>query len=72
MFASYWLNDLGLNWRAGADLFENHLIDYDVYSNYGNWMYLAGVGVDPRGKRYFNIDKQLSIYDPQGKYIKNF
>ncbi len=72
MFASFWLNDLKLSWRSGARFFEEHLIDYDVYSNYGNWMYLAGVGVDPRGKRYFNIDKQLSIYDPEGKYLKDF
>ncbi|MBY0515442.1 MAG: hypothetical protein K2P81_00935 [Bacteriovoracaceae bacterium] len=69
MFASVWINDLGLDWRAGARLFEEHLIDYDVYSNYGNWMYLAGVGVDPRGKRYFNIAKQLATYDPDQKYL---
>ncbi len=72
MFASVWLNDLGLNWRSGARLFEEHLIDYDVYSNFGNWMYLAGVGVDPRGKRYFDIDKQLKTYDPNGDYLRKF
>jgi deoxyribodipyrimidine photolyase len=72
MFASIWLNDLGLNWRSGARLFEEHLIDYDVYSNFGNWMYLAGVGVDPRGKRYFDIDKQLRTYDPEGSYLRSF
>ena len=69
IFASIWLNDLGLPWRSGAHLFEEHLIDYDVYSNYGNWMYLAGVGVDPKGKRYFNLQKQLSMYDPENEYI---
>ena len=67
---SVWLNELKLNWRSGAKLFENYLIDYDVFSNYGNWMYLAGVGVDPRGKRYFDVEKQLSIYDPEGRYHK--
>lgn len=72
MFASFWLNDLKLNWRSGANFFERYLIDYDVYSNYGNWMYLAGVGVDPRGKRYFNIPKQLKEYDPEGNYIKRW
>jgi deoxyribodipyrimidine photo-lyase len=71
MFASVWLNDLGLNWRSGARLFQEHLIDYDVYSNFGNWMYLAGVGVDPRGRRYFDIDKQLRTYDPNGDYLRN-
>ena len=70
IFASIWINDLGLPWRSGALLFEHHLIDYDVYSNYGNWMYLAGVGVDPRGKRYFNVEKQLDMYDPRREYEK--
>lgn len=72
MFASMWINDLGLDWRAGAQLFEEELLDYDVYSNYGNWLYLAGVGCDPRGKRYFNISKQLSTYDPSGSYLKKW
>lgn len=72
MFASIWINDLGLDWRAGAKLFEERLIDYDVYSNYGNWAYLAGVGCDPRGKRYFNISKQLSTYDPGDSYLKKW
>jgi deoxyribodipyrimidine photo-lyase len=72
IFASIWINDLGFDWRSGARLFEEHLLDYDVYSNYGNWMYLAGVGVDPRGKRYFNVEKQLEMYDPQGEYLKSW
>lgn len=72
MFASFWINDLKLNWRSGAYFFEENLIDYDVFSNYGNWKYLAGVGVDPRGKRYFNIDKQLERYDPDGLYLKKW
>ena len=72
MFASFWINNLGLNWRSGAYFFEENLIDYDVFSNYGNWMYLAGVGVDPRGKRYFNIAKQLKSYDPEGAYLNKW
>ncbi|MEC7984380.1 MAG: FAD-binding domain-containing protein [Myxococcota bacterium] len=72
MFASIWIHDLDLPWRSGADLFERYLIDYDVYSNWGNWMYLAGVGVDPRGSRYFNIDKQLSRYDPKNNYMRRW
>jgi deoxyribodipyrimidine photolyase len=72
IFASIWINDLKLDWRAGARLFEEELIDYDVYSNYGNWMYLAGVGVDPRGLRIFNVQKQLQTYDPQGEYLRKW
>jgi deoxyribodipyrimidine photolyase len=72
IFASIWINDLNLDWRSGAELFQHQLIDYDVYSNWGNWMYLAGVGVDPRGKRYFDVEKQLQTYDPQGLYVKHY
>jgi deoxyribodipyrimidine photo-lyase len=61
--ASYLCNDLKLDWRYGAAYFEQQLIDYDVSSNWGNWAYLAGVGNDPRGNRYFNIDKQAQDYD---------
>ena len=43
-------------------LFEKHLIDYDVGSNYGNWQYIAGVGSDPRGGRHFNLEnKRLNM-----------
>lgn len=61
--ASYLCHDLKLDWRYGAAYFEQQLIDYDVCSNWGNWAYLAGVGNDPRGDRYFNIDKQANDYD---------
>ncbi len=61
--ASYLCNDLKLDWRYGAAYFEQQLIDYDVCSNWGNWAYLAGVGNDPRGNRYFNIEKQAIDYD---------
>jgi deoxyribodipyrimidine photo-lyase len=66
--ASYLCNDLKLDWRYGAAYFEQQLIDYDVCSNWGNWAYLAGVGNDPRGNRYFNINKQASDYDKDKKY----
>ena len=45
--ASYLIHDLGQDWLSGAKHFEKLLIDYDPCSNYGNWMYLAGVGNDP-------------------------
>ncbi|TFF36120.1 DASH family cryptochrome [Mucilaginibacter psychrotolerans] len=66
--ASYFCNDLKLDWRYGAAYFEHQLIDYDVCSNWGNWAYLAGVGNDPRANRYFNIDKQAAVYDADGSY----
>lgn len=66
--ASYWLNELQGNWQAGAAWFESMLLDYDVYSNQGNWLYLAGIGTDPRGQRWFNPQKQAQQYDSQGDY----
>ena len=66
--ASYLCNDLKLDWRFGAAYFEQQLIDYDVCSNWGNWAYLAGVGNDPRGNRYFNIEKQAQDYDKNKEY----
>ncbi|MBA4275167.1 DASH family cryptochrome [Flavobacterium sp.] len=68
--ASYFCNELNMDWRLGAAYFEEQLIDYDVCSNWGNWAYLAGVGNDPRGHRYFNIEKQASDYDKNKAFRK--
>jgi deoxyribodipyrimidine photo-lyase len=65
--ASFLVHQLKLDWRMGAAWFESLLIDYDVCSNYGNWMYAAGVGNDPRD-RVFNTKKQASMYDGDGQY----
>ncbi|PMG79548.1 hypothetical protein BCU84_05260 [Shewanella sp. 10N.286.51.B7] len=67
--ASCLVNELGVDWHFGAAYFEQQLIDYDVASNWGNWQYIAGVGVDPRGGRHFNIEKQTQQYDPNGDFI---
>ncbi len=66
--ASFFCNELNMDWRFGAAYFEEQLIDYDVCSNWGNWAYLAGVGNDPRGHRWFNIEKQASDYDKNKAY----
>ena len=66
--ASYWIYDMKGDWRAGAAWFEYQLIDYDVYSNQGNWLYIAGKGTDPRGGRPFNVAKQTQDHDPNGIY----
>ncbi len=66
--ASYFCNELNMDWRLGAAYFEMQLIDYDVCSNWGNWAYIAGVGNDPRTHRWFNIDKQAKDYDKKMIY----
>lgn len=67
--ASFLVNELNLDWRAGAEYFESQLIDYDPASNWGNWAYLAGVGQDPRDRRAFNILKQAQQYDPDHEFV---
>ncbi|WP_311220731.1 MULTISPECIES: DASH family cryptochrome [unclassified Acidovorax] len=66
--ASYLIHDLQGDWRAGAAWFESQLVDYDVYSNQGNWLYIAGRGTDPRGGRRFNPAKQTQDHDADGSY----
>ena len=58
--ASYWSKHLKEDWRIGASYFEAMLIDYDVHSNWGNWMYNSGVGNDPRN-RTFNTDRKSVV-----------
>ena len=69
--ASFLSQNLNLDWRMGAEYFESLLLDYDPYSNYGNWMYNSTVGHDSRN-RYFNIVKQAKKYDKKGEYVKHW
>ncbi|MEM1358564.1 MAG: DASH family cryptochrome, partial [Bacteroidota bacterium] len=70
--ASYFVKDLKMDWRLGAEYFESVLLDYDVTSNWCNWNYVAGVGSDPREDRYFNILSQAQRYDEEGNYVKHW
>tara|TARA_B100000787_G_scaffold159892_2_gene138442 strand:- start:19006 stop:20364 length:1359 start_codon:yes stop_codon:yes gene_type:complete len=65
--ASYFSKELKLDWRVGAAYFESMLLDYDVHSNYGNWMYVSGVGNDPRDRK-FNTKLQAERYDTNGEF----
>ena len=69
--ASYLINDLDINWVWGASHFEKHLIDYDVTSNWCNWMYIAGVGNNTRNW-VFNPERQSDMYDKNGLYRSNW
>ncbi|PRP73583.1 cryptochrome DASH-like [Planoprotostelium fungivorum] len=67
--ASFLTKDMKMDWRMGAEFFESFLIDHDVTSNYCNWLYVAGVGNDPKENRYFNVVKQGHMYDSKGEYV---
>tara|TARA_A100001035_G_C27752506_1_gene487162 strand:+ start:400 stop:1578 length:1179 start_codon:yes stop_codon:yes gene_type:complete len=72
IFSSYLIYNKKLNWLAGALYFKKNLIDYDTEINFCNWMYIAGLGTDPRGGRVFNLDKQKSLYDNDYVYRKKW
>lgn len=76
LVASCLVNEMNIDWRFGAAYFEQQLVDYDVAINWGNWQYLAGVGVDPRANngagRRFDLKKQTEMYDPDGEFIKHW
>ena len=69
--ASFLADALQVDWRMGAAYFESKLLDYDVASNWGNWVYQAGVGNDSRDG-YFYVPGQAERYDPKGKYVKHW
>ena len=68
--ASFLCLDMGLDWRLGADYFEHMLVDYDVASNWGNWVAAAGLTGGRVNK--FNIVKQSKDYDKDGDYIRTW
>lgn len=65
--ASFLAKNIEFNWLLGAKYFEMQLVDYDVHSNYGNWMYTSGVGNDPRDRK-FNTQRQADMYDAQYEF----
>ncbi|MBT8189947.1 MAG: DASH family cryptochrome [Bacteroidia bacterium] len=64
------VNDMEMNWIAGAEYFESMLIDYDPCSNYGNWNYIAGVSATSKDNPNYYVPSQARKYDPQADYIK--
>merc|ERR1719331_396663 len=68
--ASYLIFDLGVDWRFGAAHFEEHLLDHDICSNWGNWV--AAAGLTGQRLNRFNTRKQLSDYDPGCEYVDHW
>ena len=62
--------DTNTDWRYGADYFETELLDYDIYSNWGNWC--AGAGMTGGRLNRFNIVKQSKDYDCDGDYVRHW
>jgi len=70
--ASFLTKDMRYDWRRGAAVFEEKLLDIETASNNGGWQWSASTGVDPKPLRIFNPTLQSERFDPQGVYIRRF
>ncbi|HEY1317683.1 MAG TPA: deoxyribodipyrimidine photo-lyase [Gaiella sp.] len=69
---SFLTRTLGLDWRRGAEVFFDLLVDGDVANNVGNWQWVAGTGADSRPNRRFNPLRQANRFDPDGAYVRRY
>jgi deoxyribodipyrimidine photo-lyase len=69
---SFLTKTLYLDWRLGAQVFFDLLVDADVGNNVGNWQWVAGTGVDTRRNRLFNPITQARRFDPDGAYVRRY
>lgn len=70
--ASFLTKDMMHDWRLGAKVFEEKLLDIETASNNGGWQWSASTGVDPRPLRIFNPRLQSGRFDTEGAYIRRF
>ena len=71
--ASFLVKDLLIDWRWGEAYFAEKLLDYEMSSNFGNWQWVAGSGVDAVPYfRIFNPTTQIDKFDKDKKYIKKW
>jgi deoxyribodipyrimidine photo-lyase len=71
--ASFLCKHLLIDWRWGEAYFAEKLLDYELYSNVGNWQWAAGSGVDAAPYfRIFNPTTQIEKFDKDYKYIKKW
>lgn len=71
--ASFLTKHLLIDWRWGERFFAEHLMDYELASNNGNWQWAAGTGCDAAPYfRIFNPMTQQEKFDPEFKYTKKF
>jgi deoxyribodipyrimidine photo-lyase len=69
---SFLTKTLYLDWRLGADVFFELLVDGDVANNVGNWQWVAGTGADTRPNRVLNPLRQAKRFDPDGHYVRRY
>lgn len=71
--ASFLCKHLLIHWSWGEAYFAQHLLDFDLAANNGNWQWAAGTGCDAAPYfRVFNPQLQARKFDPKGRYISSF
>jgi deoxyribodipyrimidine photolyase len=71
--ASFLVKDLHIDWRRGARLFLDRLVDGDLASNNHGWQWVAGTGTDAAPfHRIFNPVVQAERFDPEGAYVARY
>jgi deoxyribodipyrimidine photo-lyase len=69
---SFLTRNLGVDWRSGAAVFFDLLVDGDVANNSGNWQWVAGTGANPRPYRVLSPLAQARRFDPSGDYVRRW
>ena len=71
--ASFLTKHLLHYWHDGERFFAEHLLDYDLAANNGNWQWSAGTGCDAAPYfRVFNPQTQLKKFDGNFEYVKKW
>lgn len=71
--ASFLTKHLLIDWRWGEAYFAQHLLDYELSSNNGNWQWAASTGCDAVPYfRIFNPNTQIVRFDKELKYVKQW
>jgi deoxyribodipyrimidine photo-lyase len=69
--ASFLIKHLLVDWRRGAEWFEDTLVDADLANNRAGWQWVAGSGADAAPYfRIFNPVLQGEKFDPDGAFIR--
>ncbi len=71
--ASFLVKHLMIDWRRGAEWFEDTLVDADLAVNRASWQWVAGSGADAAPWfRIFNPVLQGEKFDGDGAYVRAF
>ncbi len=71
--ASFLVKHLLVDWRQGADWFEDTLVDADLANNRAGWQWVAGSGADAAPYfRIFNPVLQGEKFDPSGTFVRQW